>query len=285
MKLIELPREAWQSIPAYIAPETRAAYLNTLLKAGFDTLEIGSITSPKVLPQMQGTLEVLEKLEPAGKTNIMVLVLNTKGADSIVTHEKVTHLSFPFAASPAFLAKNTHSTIEKTLETTEYIVNLCHRHNKKPIIYFSMAFGNPYGEAWDLETMMQWTEKLVRLGIDIIPLSNVASHLPASTITDYFSALIPAFPGTEFGLHLHTSYKHAYQQVDAAYRSGCRRFDSVIYGMGGCPMATDTMLGNLPTQEMLRYFDENNIPTGLDKDALNKAYQMASQYFFTLPQN
>jgi hydroxymethylglutaryl-CoA lyase len=133
--------------------------------------------------------------------------------------------------------------------------------------------------------MMQWTEKLVRLGIDIIPLSNVASYLPASTITDYFSALIPAFPGTEFGLHLHTSYKHAYQQVDAAYRSGCRRFDSVIYGMGGCPMATDTMLGNLPTQEMLRYFDENNIPTGLDKDALNKAYQMASQYFFTLPQN
>ncbi|MEI6575818.1 MAG: hydroxymethylglutaryl-CoA lyase [Bacteroidota bacterium] len=278
MKIIELPREALQSIPDYISPNDRAMYFNTLLKVGFDTVEIGSITSERVLPQMQGTFDVLEKLEPNANTNIMVLVLNKKGADTIIRHEKVTQLSFPFAASSAFLTKNINSTVDQTFETTAYIVNLCHQHHKKPIIYFSMAFGNPYGETWNLDMLMHWIEKLENIGIDVLPLSNVSIPIDEKIISEYYATLIPTFTKIEFGLHLHTKTTDVQSKINAAYLQSCRRFDAVINGMGGCPMACDEMLGNLETQALLRYFDDNNIPTGLDSIALNESYKQASQY-------
>lgn len=279
MKIIELPREAMQSIPAFIPPEVRASYLNAVLKVGFDTVEIGSITSPRVLPQMQGTMEVLELLDTDSVSNIMVLTLDKKGADLITPHEKVTHISFPFAVSPQFLEKNTHSTIEDTLKTTAYIVDLCAKYNKKPIIYFSMAFGNPYGEEWGLEKAMHWIGILRDMGITTIPLSNVSITINEALIHKYFSTLIPAFPDIEFGLHLHTKDAGAQAKIHAAYSQGCRRFDGVINGLGGCPMATDEMLGNLKTQELVQYFTDHDIPTELDQIALKEAYRLASLLF------
>lgn len=279
MKIIELPREAYQSMPAYIPPDVRASYLNALLKVGFDTVEIGSITSARILPQMQGTLEILDLLKPETDSNIMVLVLNKKGADFITQHEKVSHISFPFAVSPQFLKKNTNSTVEETLKTTAYIVNLCHQHNKTPIVYFSMAFGNPYGEEWNLDLALHWIAIMRQMGISIIPLSNVSIPLDQALISQYYSTLIPAFPEIEFGLHLHTTDAGAQARIHAAYSQGCRRFDGVINGLGGCPMASDEMLGNLNTRELIRYFREHDIPYGLNQTLLEEAYRLASSHF------
>ena len=278
MKIIELPREALQSIPTFIPPIEQAAYLNALLQVGFDTVEIGSITSARVLPQMKGTMEVLDLLDTFNPSNIMVLVLNKKGADMITPHEKVTHISFPFSVSPRFLQKNTNSTIEETLMTTAYIVDLCAKYNKTPIIYFSMAFGNPYGEKWSLEEAMYWIGILSGMGIKTIPLSNVGTTLDEARINEYYSTIIPAFPDIEFGLHLHTTDAGAQTKIHAAYSQGCRRFDGVINGLGGCPMATEEMLGNLRTQELVRYFYDHNIPTGLNQKAFLKACDLASLF-------
>jgi hydroxymethylglutaryl-CoA lyase len=279
MKIIESPREAMQGLGRFIPTGLKVRYINAVLKAGFDTVEAGSSVSPKAIPQMQDTLEVIKHLDLSDtRSSLMVLVVNKKGADIIGAMNEVSCLSYPFSFSAEFLKRNLNSTYEEALDSIDYIANLCARNKKTLVLYISMAFGNPYGEPWLPEQLLESVEIMQQMGIGIIPLSNVSVPLDKKTITDVYSMLIPEFPGIEFGLHLHISDDHWYEKVDAAYRQGCRRYDGVIGGLGGCPMADKELLGNLKTEDLLEYMGRNHITTGIDPRAFGHATQLAKLY-------
>jgi hydroxymethylglutaryl-CoA lyase len=280
MRIIESPREGMQGFGRIIPTAEKVRYINNLLRIGFDTVEIGSIVSPRLIPQMADSLEVIRKLDLSETTSKrMFLALNDRGAKVIADVDEITHISYPFSFSPAFLKLNVNSTVEKSLETVELVANLCHIHRKKAVIYISMAFGNPYGDPWNLDLLLEWTRKLRQAGAETITLSNVSMEIDAEMIREVYSALIPAFVDVEFGLHLHTTNFGWHDKVDAAYKAGCRRFDGVISGLGGCPMAGKEMLGNLKTENLVEYATLNNIPTTIKPLALNEACQMAEEVF------
>lgn len=280
MKIIELPREAMQTSTGIIPTAAKIRYLNILMKAGFDTVELGSIVSPKYIPQMADTVEVLRKLDYSGnKSKLMVLVVNKTGAEIVSEFDEITHLSYPFAISPTFLKLNINSTIEKSLETIADIMEVCQRSDKELVVYNSMTFGNPYGDEWSMEILVKWISVLHQLGVKIIPLSNVSIEIGVNQIHDVFSMLVQQFPGIEFGLHLHTAGIDWYSKVYAAYINGCRRFDGVIDGWGGCPMSGEELLGNLKTQYLLKFNEKNGISTSIDREIFFQACALASQTF------
>jgi len=280
MKIIESPREGMQSLDFVIPQEKKIKYLNTLLNVGFDTVELGSIVSPKLIPQMADTLELLPKLDYSStRSNRMMLVVNKKGAEIASGIEQITHISYPFSVSPTFLKLNLNTTIEKSMETVADILEICYRSNKQPVIYISMAFGNPYGDEWNMELMKEWVGKLKDAGVRILPLSNVAIEIDKDLIASMFSTMIPAFPEVEFGMHLHTTNKDWYANVEAAYQHGVRRLDGVINGYGGCPMSGEEMLGNLNTENIVTFMEQNNLPAQLDKAAFSRAMMLASFTF------
>ncbi|HNY01841.1 MAG TPA: hypothetical protein PKG48_04600, partial [Bacteroidales bacterium] len=243
MKIIDSPREGMQSLDRVIATADKVRYINHLMQAGLDTVETGSLASPKVIPQLADTLEVLRVLERGpGATNLMVLALNGRGAEVLASHERVTHISYPFSFSPVFLERNLKTTVEESLATVAGIVSLCSRNGKEPVIYISMAFGNPYGDPWSLELLAEWTGRLHRAGVRTLVLSNVSVEIGAGLIREAFTPLLPLFPDMEFGLHLHTSREGWTEKVEAAWETGVRRFDGVMNGRGGCPMAGGKML-------------------------------------------
>ena len=281
MKIIESPREGMQVFSRIIPTEEKIGYINQLLRVGFDTVETGSIVSPKAIPQMADSLETLQKLDFTGNNSkIMALAVNKRGAEIIATLENVTHISYPFSFSPAFIKMNLNSTVEKSLETVKHIVNLCELSGKTAVIYISMAFGNPYGDEWSIELLSHWTGKLFQAGARIIPLSNVSIEIDASLISKVYSTLIPMFPDVEFGLHLHTANEGWFEKVDAAWNAGCRRFDSVINGLGGCPMAGKKTLGNLKTENLLKFAEKKRINAHIDQPAFLEACNVASGVFF-----
>jgi hydroxymethylglutaryl-CoA lyase len=280
IKIIESPREGMQGFDNMIPADRKVRYINALLKAGFDTVEIGSIVSPRVVPQMADSLEVLGKLDLSDtSSNRMFLTLNRKGADMIAAQKEITHISYPFSFSPSFLEKNVRSTVEEAIQTVEYVTGLCAKTNKTPVVYISYAFGNPYGDAWSINLLHEWTGKLVEAGAGIIPLSNVSMEISAEMIRDVFESLIEAYPDTEFGLHLHTAGHDWYPKLEAAYGAGVRRFDAVIDGHGGCPMSGKEMMGNLATQNLLLFLKEHDIPDGLDGHALREAMEIARETY------
>ncbi|MFZ6051234.1 hydroxymethylglutaryl-CoA lyase [Halocola ammonii] len=281
MKLIECPRDAMQGIKEFIPTESKVRYINQLLDVGFHTIDVGSFVSPKAVPQMKDTAEVLDSINwQNSDSKLLTIVANKRGAEDAVQFEQVDYLGFPFSISEEFQKRNTNSTIEQSLSRVEEIQNLCEKYNKKVVIYISMAFGNPYGEKWDPEIAIKWSERLHReIGIDIIALSDTIGVSNKENISQIFEALIPELQNVEFGAHLHTTPDSWEEKVAAAYESGCRRFDGALKGFGGCPMAKDDLTGNMATENMISWFDKNDVELGLNKKALEKAMAEAGSVF------
>jgi len=280
MKIIECPRDAMQGIHEFIPTEKKIAYINSILKVGFDTVDFGSFVSPKAIPQLRDTAEVLSKLElTKTKSNLLAIIANLRGAQDAVQFDEIKYLGFPFSISETFQQRNTNSSIAESLVRVEEIQKLCIKHNKELVVYISMGFGNPYGEEWSPEIAIHWSRKLHDMGIRILALSDTIGVSNPQNITQLFSTLIPELKDVEFGAHLHTTPDKWEEKVKAAFDSGCRRFDSAIKGFGGCPMATDKLTGNMPTENLISYFKKNNIPFSLDLQAFAVAMALSTQTF------
>lgn len=280
MKLVECPRDAMQGIHDFISTEKKAAYINSILKCGFDTVDFGSFVSPKAIPQMRDTAQVLELLNISdSKSKLLSIIANIRGAQDALEFEEISYLGFPFSISETFQERNTNSSIKESLIRVEEIQDLCIRNKKELVVYISMAFGNPYGDEWSSDVAISWTKRLAHMGIKIIALSDTIGVSNPDNIKALFSKLIPEFSGVEVGAHLHTTPDTWKEKVHAAYSSGCRRFDSVIKGFGGCPMASDKLTGNMPTENLLLYFKENKIDVGIDEKAFSEAMELAVNTF------
>jgi hydroxymethylglutaryl-CoA lyase len=279
--ITECPRDAMQGIKDFIPTEKKVEYIQLLLDAGFDTIDFGSFVSPKAIPQMKDTHEVIKKLD-LSKTNskLLAIIANTRGAEEACQYEMIDHLGFPFSISETFQQRNANSSIAESLIRVEEIQKLCLKHNKKMVVYISMAFGNPYGDVWSGEIAIQWSKELhEKIGIEKIALSDTIGVSNPENITQLFSSLIPAFPKVQFGAHLHTTPDTWEEKIHAAYISGCRHFDGAIKGFGGCPMAKDDLTGNMPTEKMLTYFDKNAIKTGISQQNFEKCVWKANDIF------
>lgn len=280
LKIIECPRDAMQGLHQFIPTELKAQYLNLLLQVGFDTLDFGSFVSPKAIPQMRDTAEVLSQLDLAGsKTSLLAIVANKRGAIDAVQFDEITYLGYPFSVSETFQLRNTNATIEESLSRVADIQDICFSNNKKLVIYLSMGFGNPYGDPWNVEIVQQWVNHLADMEIRIMALSDTIGVSNPDNITYLFSNLIPPYPDVEFGAHLHTQPHNWKEKIEAAYQSGCRRFDAAMKGYGGCPMAKDELTGNMPTENLYSYFEELNIETHLNRNAFEKAMLMVNEVF------
>lgn len=273
MKIIECPRDAMQGIKELIPTDVKAKYINSLLNIGFDTIDFGSFVSPKAIPQMYDTADVLKKLDlSTTKSKLLAIIANTRGAQDACAFEEIRYLGFPFSISETFQQRNANSSIAESLIRVEEIQDLCVKHKKELVVYISMAFGNPYGDVWNSDIVINWTKKLSDLGIKIIALSDTIGVSNRENITNLFSNIIPEFKSIEIGAHLHSTKEKAQEKIDAAYKSGCQRFDVAIHGFGGCPMAKDDLTGNLATEDLEQYLNTNNVPLNLNTDLLYKAY-------------
>ncbi|TXK74191.1 hydroxymethylglutaryl-CoA lyase [Mesonia sp. HuA40] len=282
IKLIECPRDAMQGIKSFIPTSQKIDYLQALLRCGFDTLDFGSFVSPKAIPQMRDTAEVLAGLDLDNtKTKLLAIVANLRGAQDAVQHPEIDFLGYPFSISENFQMRNTHKTIGESVKLLQEIINLADQHNKKVVAYLSMGFGNPYGDPWNVEIVAEWTEKLAQMGVEILSLSDTVGTSNSETISYLFSNLIPAYPNIEFGAHLHTTPDAWHNKVDAAFKAGCKRFDGAIQGFGGCPMAKDKLTGNMPTEKMLSYFNQQKTEFNVKMTSFESAYNMATQIFKT----
>ena len=280
MKIIECPRDAMQGIKQMIPTDIKVKYINSLLNIGFDTIDVGSFVSPKAIPQMQDTAKVLKQLNLSPTSSkLLTIIANTRGAQDACTFDEIKYLGFPFSISETFQQRNANSSIAESLIRVEEIQNLCVQHKKELVVYISMAFGNPYGDIWNSDIVIDWTKKLSDLGVKIIALSDTIGVSNSENINYLFSNIIPEFKHIEIGAHLHSTKESALEKIDAAYKSGCQRFDVAIHGFGGCPMAKDDLTGNLATEDLERYFDINNIPLNLDTKLLQKAYEESWEIF------
>jgi len=280
VKIIECPRDAMQGIKTFIPTEKKIRYIQSLLEVGFDTIDFGSFVSPKAIPQMRDTAQVVEALDlSATDTRLLAIIANMRGVNDAVRYEQIEYLGYPFSLSEIFQMRNTAKTIAQSCDLLQQIMDTATKHNKKVNVYFSMGFGNPYGDPWNEEIVEYWVERVKKMGVKLISLSDTVGTANPESIRRIFSYLIPKYPGIEFGAHLHTHPKTWYEKVDAAYQAGCRRFDSAIKGFGGCPMAKDELVGNLPTEKLLTYFNQNNIPTDINATAFENAYNEAQRVF------
>lgn len=279
IKLIECPRDAMQGWPHHIRTEDKILYINSLLKVGFDTIDFGSFVSPKAIPQMADTRQVLAGLNmDATDSKLLAIIANTRGAEEAVEFDQITYLGFPFSVSEEFQKRNTNSTIAESLGRVEEIQKLCQARNKKLVVYLSMGFGNPYGEPWSPEIVIHWAKKLAGLDIKIMALSDTVGVSDPHNIQLLFNALIPEIPQVEFGAHLHSHPDTWLEKVDAAVRSGCVRFDSAMKGIGGCPMAKDDLVGNLATENVISFFGGVE-KSGLNRSAFDESMRIASGIF------
>ena len=280
VKLIECPRDAMQGWANWIPTEKKIEYLNQLLKVGFDTLDFGSFVSPKAIPQMADTALVYDALELDNTdTKLLAIIANVRGAESAISFEKIQYLGFPFSISETFQQRNTNSSILEAFKTVETIQNLCQKANKQLVVYFSMGFGNPYGDVFNAEIVSNWAEKMSHLGIKIIALSDTVGVADNHTITELFKELIPTYPTIEFGSHFHATNDNWQIKIQSAYEAGCRRFDGAIGGFGGCPMAEDDLVGNINTQNMMQYFDNQGVELGINKIEFEKSTELSHSVF------
>ncbi len=279
IRLVECPRDAMQGWQKPIATQTKIAYLNTLLEVGFDTLDCGSFVSPKAIPQMADTRQVIGQINKVGSTKILVIVANTRGAEEAVTMEKIDCLGFPFSISPTFQQLNTNSTQQQSLERIDAIQNLCVKHEKQLVVYLSMGFGNPYGDAYDQEIMLKWADEMVQRKISVISVADTVGLATPGQISFAMRTLIPAYSHVEFGVHLHSSQVSWREKLEAAFKHGCTRFDGALKGIGGCPMANSALVGNMNTEWMIDYFEEKNCKPLLNDTALQQSLQMAAEIF------
>lgn len=280
IKIIECPRDAMQGIKPFIPTERKVAYIQSLLRVGFDSIDFGSFVSPKAIPQMQDTAEVLARLDLSQtRSKLLAIIANTQGATLASVHPEIQYLGFPFSISENFQMRNTHKTIAESLTTLEEILEVADKSNKEVVAYLSMGFGNPYGDPWSVEIVGEWTEKLALMGVKILSLSDTVGSSTPDVISYLFSNLIPKYPEIEFGAHLHTTPDKWFEKIDAAYKAGCRRYDGAIQGFGGCPMATDDLTGNMPTEKLLSYFTSQKENTNISPMSFESAYNEASKLF------
>ncbi|WP_299108861.1 hydroxymethylglutaryl-CoA lyase [uncultured Tenacibaculum sp.] len=281
VKIIECPRDAMQGIKSHFIPtEAKAKYINALLKVGFDTIDFGSFVSPKAIPQMKDTSDVLKKLDLSSTiSKLLAIVANVRGANDAAQFEEIHYLGYPFSISENFQMRNTHKTIEESIDTLKEILTIAGRANKEVVAYLSMGFGNPYGDPWNVDIVAEWTERLSNMGVKILSLSDTIGSSTPEVITYLYSNLIPKYPQIEFGAHLHTTPTTWHEKVDSAYKAGCKRFDGAIKGYGGCPMAKDELTGNMPTEKMLSYFTSNNVETNIKPMSFESAYNKALEVF------
>jgi hydroxymethylglutaryl-CoA lyase len=280
VKIIECPRDAMQGIKTFIPTETKVQYIQSLLRVGFDTIDFGSFVSPKAIPQMVDTAEVLAQLDLSKtESKLLAIIANTQGAKMASVYKEIQYLGFPFSISENFQMRNTHKTITESLITLEEILEIANQSNKEVVAYLSMGFGNPYGDVWNVDIVGEWTEKLAKMGVKILSLSDTIGSSTPEVIDYLFSNLIPKYPNIEFGAHLHTTPDKWHEKVDAAFKAGCTRFDGAIQGFGGCPMAKDDLTGNMPTEKLLSYFTAQKTETNLSAMSFESAYNEASKLF------
>jgi hydroxymethylglutaryl-CoA lyase len=280
IKIIECPRDAMQGIKPFIPTAKKVTYIQSLLRVGFDTIDFGSFVSPKGIPQMRDTAEVLAQLDLSQtKSKLLAIIANTQGATLASNHSEILYLGFPFSISENFQMRNTHKTIAESLITLQEILEIADRTNKEVVAYLSMGFGNPYGDPWNVEIVGEWIEKLAQMGVKTLSLSDTVGSSKPDVISYLFSNLIPKYPKIEFGAHLHTTPDKWLEKIDAAFTAGCRRFDGAIQGFGGCPMATDDLTGNMPTEKLLSYFTSQKVTTDMSPMSFESAYNEASKLF------
>ena len=279
IKIIECPRDAMQGIKHFIPTEKKVQYIQSLLRVGFDTIDFGSFVSPKAIPQMVDTAEVLAQLDLSKTTSkLLAIIANTRGAEDASQYKEINYLGYPFSISENFQMRNTHKTIAQSVETLSEILEIANKSNKEVVVYISMGFGNPYGDPWNVDIVGEWTEKLASMGVKILSLSDTVGTSNPESIDYLFSNLIPKHPNIEFGAHLHTTPSTWFEKVDAAYKAGCKRFDGAIQGFGGCPMAKDELTGNMPTEKLLSYFTSQK-QNSLNALSFESAYNEASKIF------
>ena len=282
-KIVECPRDAMQGIQSFIPTTEKVNYLQFLLQVGFHSLDFGSFVSHRAVPQMRDTAKVLDQLDLSDtKTKLLAIVANLRGAETALNFEQIEYIGFPFSISENFQMRNTHKTISESLNSLQQIKELTDKSNKTLVLYLSMGFGNPYGDPWSVEVVSQWVERLAQMEIEIISLSDTVGQAASEDISFLYSTLIPAFSSIEFGAHFHTHPNKGYEKLKAAFDAGCRRFDGAIYGFGGCPMASDALVGNMPTEKVITFLNERGIDTGLCmtsfESAMNKTKELFSTY-------
>ena len=279
VKIIECPRDAMQGWKTMIPTAQKVAYLNQLLKVGFDVLDFGSFVSPKAIPQMADTREVIPQLNLDGNTKLLAIIANERGATDAAAYDEISFLGYPFSISETFQMRNTNATIEESLHRVEAIQDICVRQHKELVIYISMGFGNPYGDAYNTDIASHWIEKLGAQGIRIFSLADTVGMARAEDVSTVTENIIAQFPKHEIGVHLHTKPGDIYGYVKAAYYAGCRRYDGAINGIGGCPMANDILVGNIDTVPMVYWLQEHNKAGHINFNELETAKMMASQIF------
>jgi hydroxymethylglutaryl-CoA lyase len=280
IELIECPRDAMQGWKHFIPTEKKIEYINSLLEVGFDTIDFGSFVSPKAIPQMADTKEVIQKLKvKSQKSKLLAIVANVRGAEEATAYDEISFLGFPFSISPTFQQRNTNSTIEESLNRVEEIQNLCLKTNKQLVIYLSMGFGNPYGDEYNEEIILKWADEMVKRRIKTISLADTVGVATPEQISFALNSLILKYPDTVIGVHLHSTQSNWEEKLEAAANAGCKRFDGALKGIGGCPMAQDDLVGNMNTELIISYLEERNLINGLNKNALQKSLQLASEIF------
>ena len=280
VKIIECPRDAMQGIKAFIPTKEKVKYIQSLLNCGFDTIDFGSFVSPKAIPQMVDTAEVLSQLDLSkSDSKLLSIVANVRGAKDACKHPEIDYLGYPFSISENFQMRNTHKTIGESVAILQEILENAETSGKEVVTYISMGFGNPYGDPWDVDIVGEWTEKLAAMGVKILSLSDTVGSSTPENIDYLFSNLIPKYPEIEFGAHLHTTPTRWHEKIDAAFNAGCRRFDGAVQGFGGCPMAKDELTGNMPTEKMLSYFTAKKVDSGVNWMVFEAAYNKATELF------
>jgi hydroxymethylglutaryl-CoA lyase len=260
IKITECPRDAMQGIKKFIPTEDKIGYLQNLLKVGFDTLDCGSFVSSKVIPQLKDTGEVIKSLDlTSTKTKLLVIIANLRGAEIACNYDQINYLGFPFSISENFQIRNVNKTIKESVKEVQSIAEMVDNSDKELVVYLSMGFGNPYGDPWSPSIVSHWCEKLSDLGVKKISLSDTVGAAKKEDISSVFNTLIPGFSNINFGAHFHTALNNWFNKVDAAYSSGCNSFDGVINGLGGCPMATSDLIGNMPTEKLVSYFTKKKL--------------------------
>ncbi|UXE66839.1 MAG: hydroxymethylglutaryl-CoA lyase [Chryseotalea sp. WA131a] len=278
MKLIECPRDAMQGIHTFIPTEKKVHYINSLLEVGFDTLDFGSFVSPKAIPQLRDTVEVLSQLK-VSDTKLLAIVANTRGAEEASQHDRITYLGFPLSISETFQQRNTNKSIAEALNTLDEIQQICLQSNKVLVTYISMGFGNPYGDLYSVDHVLKITDVLATMGVAIVSLADTIGVSQPEQIENLYSLAVKNFPSIEFGAHLHSSSQKAWEKIAAAYQAGCQRFDGALKGFGGCPMAEDELVGNLATETILSFLDSKQAAPDLNRDAFSEAMKIADDVF------
>tara|TARA_B100001109_G_scaffold67609_1_gene55086 strand:- start:627 stop:1484 length:858 start_codon:yes stop_codon:yes gene_type:complete len=279
INIIECPRDAMQGIKQFIPTEMKIRYINSLMSVGFHTIDFGSFVSPKAIPQMKDTSLVIDGIDTKYNTNLLAIVANKRGADDALCFEKITHLGYPFSISEIFQNRNTNRSIEDSKFVLDYLINKCQKKSKSLVVYLSMAFGNPYGEPWDIDIVMNYISFLIGIGVKIISLSDTIGIATDDNIGKIFKILTNQYSDVEFGAHLHVLPSEGLSKINSAFENGCRRFDGVIKGFGGCPMASEKLMGNLPTEKIINFIESKKLVTSINPLNFESAYNFSKKVF------